>query len=1007
MYLKRLEIYGFKSFAEKVSLDFFGPREGKQSITAIVGPNGSGKSNISDAIRWVLGEQSMKQLRGKKSEDIIFSGSEHTGQMGMASVMMVLDNTDGRIPLDYEEIVIGRRLYRSGESEYILNENPVKLMDLQLMLAKAQFGHGSYAVIGQGTIDRLLLHSPQERKEFFDEASGIREFQMKRHQSFLKLGHTKDHLAQAEMVVKEIEPRLKSLSKQVKKLEERQEIETALRELQERYYVTVFQTHETQAKEFRKKIENSTEIVTQKQSFLLSLQQELAELAREESRTDVFEKLQISYQDLLREKNDREREKIILQGKMQTEYGKVGQQQVGWLEEKIAELKRKIENLENEVRSQEKFHTSMKSTLNEYEHIVRTLQESRVKLKNRIQQLEWERTNVKHEQSLFQVMGLTAVQGILERKKEFGNVYGMLVQLGDVEKRYQLALDVAGGSYLSSLLVEDENVARQCVEYLRQEKLGVATFLPLTTIRPRFDDSLRNFSHIPGVHGIASQLVQCDPKFQHIFDFAFGSTLVVEDGLVAKEIGIGRARMVTLEGDVFEKNGSIRGGFRARRTTGVSFTNHALSVQSEGRDYERELNELNIELYDLEKKFEINSEIFQNKKNEFGLLMQKIDLMKEDKNSVLQELSRLEQDYALSTMSPETFGDIMAQIKEEKESIEAAILHLEQSIQQKVEAIDVFQKQEEEKRQRVFHLQDSMQIAQTELNTLLSSQHELQIQLARLETKIEDVHEEVMNEMRVSLHSILERAIPPFSFEEISTQEALLQKYKYTLSLIGGIDPEVVQEYEQTKERFDGLNSQLMDLKKALQDLENLIADLDEIMKKRRNKAFREIKKEFQRYFQILFDGGTAELVELYDDPDQDSDAASDTKEDDGEDRMDSVSKTKKILSGIEVLANPPGKKIKNIQALSGGERTLTSIALMCAILRTNPSPFLVLDEVEAALDEANTLRVVNILKELSEQSQFILITHNRVTMHAADALYGVTMTASGVSRLLSVKVSS
>lgn len=1014
MYLKRLEIYGFKSFAEKVSLEFLAAKEGKNSITAIVGPNGSGKSNISDAIRWVLGEQSMKQLRGKKSEDIIFSGSEHKGQMGMASVMMVLDNTDGRIPLDYEEIVIGRRLYRSGESEYILNENPVKLIDLQLMLAKAQFGNGSYAVIGQGTIDRLLLQSPQERKEFFDEASGIREFQMKRHQAALKLIRTKEHMSQADLILQEIEPRLKTLSRQVKKLEERQTVEIALKELQEKYYVTLFQNHETEANEFRLKIQKSSQIVEEKQSQLFSLQEELALLAKEESRTDVFDKLQNSYQDLLRQKNEKEREKIILQGKMQTEYGKVGQQQVGWLEGKIAELKSRIEGVDAHYKSQEKVRASLQATVFEHEEKIRTLSDSRAKIKNRINQLEWERTNVKHEQSLFQVMGLTAVQGILERKKEFGEVYGMLVQLGEADKRYELALDVAGGNYLSSLLIEDESVARRCIEYLRQEKLGVATFLPLTTIRPRYDERIRDFLMHPGVHGIASELVRFDKTYQNVFDFVFGSTLVVEDAAVAKEIGVGRARMVTLEGDIFEKNGSIRGGFRARRTTGVSFTNHALTLHNEARDYESELIDLNQQLFEIEKNFEISSEELRNKQSEIKFMAEKISLAKGEKNSVLEELSRLEQDYALSTMSPDMFGSIMVQIKKEKEMVEKLILGIEKNIEEKAKEIETFQKEEEEKRQRVFHLQDLMQAAQMELNTLLTAQHENQIQLTRLETKLEDLNEEIMAEMHIPLHSVLDRGITPFTPQELVGKEAQIQKYKYTLSLIGGIDQEVIKEYEETKERHDGLASQLNDLKKALNDLETMIADLDEIMKKRRGKAFRDIKKEFERYFKVLFDGGVAELIEVYEEEseqegelgaDQMNAAVSEENLSELSETHSENKKGKKILTGIDVLANPPGKKIKNIQALSGGERTLTSIALMCAILRTNPSPFIVLDEIEAALDEANTVRVVNILKELSEQSQFILITHNRVTMHAADALYGVTMGADGMSRLLSVKV--
>lgn len=1006
MYLKRLEIQGFKSFAEKVSLEFLPFKNGKNSITAIVGPNGSGKSNISDAIRWVLGEQSMKQLRGKKSEDIIFSGSEHKAQLGMASVMMVLDNTDGRIPLEYEEIVIGRRLYRSGESEYILNENPVKLIDLQLMLAKAQFGNGSYAVIGQGTIDRLLLQSPQERKDFFDEASGIREFQMKRHQANLKLIRTKEHLDQAEMIAQEIEPRLKTLSRQVKKLEERQTIEVALRELQEKYYVTLYQTHNTEANEFRTKIQSSSEQVDAKQKNLLSLQEELATLAREESRSEIFDKLQSSYQELLKEKNDREREKIILQGKMQTEYGKVGQQQVGWLEGKITELKERVETYSTQVKNEEKTRATLQSGILEHEEKIRSLSDARAKIRSRMNQLEWERTNVNHEQSLFQVMGLTAVQGILERKKEFGEVYGMVVQLGEADKRYELALDVAGGNYLSSLIVENETVARHCIEYLRQEKLGVATFLPLTTIRPRADERIRDFLLHPGVHGIASELVHFDKTFQNIFDFVFGSTLVVEDAAVAKDVGVGRVRMVTLEGDIFERNGSIRGGFRARRTTGVSFTNHSLSLHSDSRDYETEIQELSEELQRIEKNFEFSSEELRNKQSEIKLITEKLSLVKGEKNTLLEELSRFEQDYALSTMSPDMFGNIMVQMKKEKQFVEKQIEVIETSIQEKASEIEAFQKEEEQKRQRVFHLQDLMQSAQMELNTLLTSQHENQIQLTRLETKLEDLNEEIMTEMRVTLHSVLERGITPFTAQEIPGKEAQIQKYKYTLSLIGGIDEEVIQEYHDTKERYEGLSLQLNDLKKAYDDLQTLIAELDDVMKKRRDKAFKDIRKEFERYFKILFDGGNAELIELYEeDKPQNEESELEISEEIPLEEVEGKEKKKKILGGIDVIANPPGKKIKNIQALSGGERTLTSIALMCAILRINPSPFIVLDEIEAALDEANTLRVVNILKELSEQSQFILITHNRVTMHAADALYGVTMGVDGMSRLLSVKL--
>ena len=319
-----------------------------------------------------------------------------------------------------------------------------------------------------------------------------------------------------------------------------------------------------------------------------------------------------------------------------------------------------------------------------------------------------------------------------------------------------------------------------------------------------------------------------------------------------------------------------------------------------------------------------------------------------------------------------------------------------------------FNSEEEAKKQRVFSLQTTMQDEQNKLNKIVETRNEKQVSVAKLDTKQEDLANEVYQEMHASLRSIIERGITSLPAEDLEKTQEEIQKLKYQLSLIGGIDEEVVKEYEETKNRHESLTGQLTDLKKALEDMEGLIVELDELMKKRRDKAFKEIKKEFSRYFELLFDGGKASLEELYGDAVETQNFASpenDASEDAPDVETHCNASRKQMLLGIDVIATPPGKKIKNIQMLSGGERTLTSIALVCAILRTNPSPFVVLDEVEAALDEANTLRFNRILHELSELSQFVLITHNRATMHAADALYGVMMGGDGTSHLLSVKL--
>lgn len=1007
MYLKSLEISGFKSFANKTKLNFLPPNaEGLNSITAVVGPNGSGKSNVSDAIRWVMGEQSMKQLRGKKSQDIIFSGSAAKGQLSLASVSMILDNSDRRADVEYDELVITRKIYRSGESEYVINGSRVRLIDLQLLLAKAQFGQGSYAVIGQGMIDKLLLQSPTDRKKFFDEATGIKEFQLKRHHSALRLERTKEHIKQAELLLHEVTPRLKSLSRQVKKLEERKELEINLRDAQYQYYASVHAAHAEQLKQIEEKIIAVDGQLKEKQEQLHTVQLELAELAKSASRQDAFLALQREHEELVSKKHQKEREKVVLQGKMQTEYSRSGNHEMGWIEGKVQQLKDQKNEISQKVEALKREITATKEQSNGLLSTLQDLQLERTTLKSAVQQLEAKLLQSKSEQSAFQMSGYRAVQAVLEARHELGQIEGVVAQLGRVEKQFQVALDVAAGGRLAAVVVADEYAAKASIQFLRDHKLGTATFLPLTKIRGReIPAYIYNFLGQAGVHGLAIDLIDFDEKYTEIFAFVFGSTIIVDDFDTAKRIGIGRCRMVTLQGDVFETSGSVRGGYRSQSAGRLSFAEALSSMGSVDNSaaIEQELQEKLAAGEQSEQQVtELNAQL-QQLSTELSSKQAKQELLLDQQAQIDAERAELEGQQALTTMSKEEFGEAMEVLAQSKAQIEQDMLALEEHIQKAAEKLANFNQQEEAKKQRVFALQETMQSLQLELNTIVEQKNAHHVARAKVETKQEDLSEEVFTDMRMSLVAVLDRKPEVVAVDQLELLQSSIQKMKYKLSLIGSIDDETVTEYEETKARHDGLMNELDDLKKAVADLTKLIDELDKVMKKKRKSALKEIKQEFSRYFEQVFAGGKAQLVEIYGNEGDEEVQGDEIEAEEGSSKK-SI-RGKKILTGIDIVANPPGKKIQDVRALSGGERVMTSIALMCAILKTNPPPFVVLDEVEAALDEANTIRVINILKELSGDSQFVVITHNKATMHAADALYGVTMGGDGISSLLSVKV--
>ena len=756
MYLSRMELQGFKTFAQKTSLVFPGPKKGDHALTVVVGPNGSGKSNIADGIRWCLGEQSMKLLRGKSAQDVIFSGAEGRSRSGFAEVSLTFDNSDHSLNVSFVEVVVTRRLYRDGESEYLLNGSVVRLADIQLLLAEAGVGQRSYSVIGQGMIDHVLTASPEDRKIFFDDATGVRGFQIKRHQALLKLQKSAENLADVEMVLRELEPRLNMLRRQIKRLNEREALTMELATLSKTYYGTQWWNMIDEKAGIDQRLKKAIDLVVSKKAELAMNDAKLAALEAQQSpsseSTESMNGLQAAYKKAQQELADARRAHFAAEREL--ELAKV-KAQTTWAPLPLAEI-------------------------------------------------------------ISEVHGVASVHDdLLGRLKKVENITDLAPIIGDVE-----------------------------AVTTRSKKLRDR----LT--RPNPEDFTPSAEMLEAIEQTKTRVASCE-------------ALVKESELAIDA--------------------------KAKETT--ANTSEVFAVQREVR-------------------------------------------------RVQQELSALE-----------------------------------------------------------------------------GQANQVNIDLARIETRIEGLKTEMQDSVPDSVESIMKAAPTERIFDLGPTHDRLL-RLRHQLELIGGIDESVTKEYGEAEERFTFLSTQVADLRGAISSTEKVIDELDEQIKKQSDVAFKAIATEFQKYFEILFGGGRCSLVKLTKE-ELDHESPSDSPINGGGpdelvhhdyvDSLESIAKRvqerKDSIVGIDIQATPPGKRLKALNLLSGGERALTSIALVSAIMATNPAPFVVLDEVDAALDEANTVRFANILNELRKLTQFIVITHNRATMEKADMLYGVTMGDDGVSKLLSVKL--
>jgi chromosome segregation protein len=865
MFLEKLEIQGFKSFANKHVLQFPGKiNSDKKGIAAIVGPNGSGKSNIADAIRWALGEQSMKTLRAKSNEDVIFSGSSNKNRLGMSEVSLYLNNEDKQAPIDYSELIITRRLYRNGENEYLVNNAKTKLADIQILLAKSNFGQKTYSVIGQGMVDGFLKTTPAERKNFFDEATGVKQYQIKRERSLNKLATSQENLNQARMLLKEIEPRLRSLTKQVNRLRQKKEIKKELREKQDAYYRTRWHQLNTELQKYNQKHSQLNEEKQRLTTKMDELNEGLNQIEQENKVSGQEASQKQELKDLQQKREGIIKKLATINAEIEVNLDSQGKFDLSWLYSKESELQKSIKQGRQEI-------SGIELALKEKEGRQKEAENEKEEADNYIDSLNNELLTLAESRT-----GNDIKKNVQQRIKEINQSLKKIRQEQNPEQRDKII---------------------QKIEKIIQEISGFVVD----------EDKDLSDEFINKQKSIKKELEQWSSQKEKIED--------------------------TIKQLLLDKN--------------------SLKQQLEWQKQSLEKQE--------QERREINDKI---KKNQGG--------------------------------------EKQKQILEQKKETEKELNDLDEKAQELKNRLEEMEHKKEEKNQQLFSLQRQIQSIQQQINNINNELTQAGTLLTKYETLLEELEAEIREELG-SVKDIKEKECPdPVDMESCRRK---IEKLKSRLSLIGGIDPEVENEYEKTKQKYDFLQSQTTDLSEGIKNLRNIIKDLDVIIKKKFDKEFKVISQKFEEYFKTLFGGGSAKIIKVPQQQTQESEDDKNTLSEEDAHIKNLAKHNSTGLAGIDIQATPPGKKISSLSVLSGGEKALTSIALICSIIKANPAPFVVLDEVDAALDEANSRRFAQIIEELAHKTQFILITHNRSSMHKANILYGTTMNENGITKLLSLKM--
>ena len=1182
MYLKRLELQGFKSFADKTVLEF------KSGITSVIGPNGSGKSNISDAIRWVLGEQSMKSLRGSKSEDVIFAGTQARKSLGFAEVSMVIDNTDGKLPIEYSEVTVTRKIYRSGETGYFINKTPCRLKDVLELFMDTGIGKDGYSIIGQGKIDEILSNKSEDRRKIFEEAAGIVKYRTRKEESEKKLEQTKLNLLRINDILSEIESNIEPLKLQADKAKKYLDLREELKNIE----VGLFLHNISEYKEKLEKIVEDIQIVEEQNTAENEKMQNLQD-AKQKLKNEIDEiTAKIEEVQNLSFESTNQIEKINSEIGISKERIQNNQANNERLTNEIAEIKQRIAELEDEQKqklskkedlasNREKFQKELDEKQKELEELTKKLSDKELEIEEKKQKIEQD-TDKKYEiaseissidanveniekrekSANAEIQSLTleidsarnqkqemskAFYEIEAKKNELANslkeksdkketsmqkikdfdttlnnlayetnmkesrlkflieterekegytrsvkslltacekdsklnkgINGVLANLISVDKKYEVAIEMCLGQATQNIVTDTEEDAKKLVEYLRANKLGRASFLPVSSVKgKKLDRIIKNSTE--GVIGVASDLVKCDKKYEQIILNLLGRTLIVENmdtAIQMAKLNSYSFRIVTLEGDIISNTGSITGGSIQTKTVNILGRNREIEelektlkelkekkekCTKEKAEYTEsvtdvieEVTRIEKELQDIEVVYATENQKILNagdsiaklearrdklKKEVEELSKQKIDngTQKEEKQEAINDLSKeiealskVVEEFALNNKDNQKYIDdlnfditnlkisvnsfdesgnsideIVERIKQDIENNKQSITNKEESInkanEEKVNLEKSIANLEEQIKQIKSDVENSANIVETlkanrlesneklkkaeeEISSQFNTIEDIKGQLVKLDvrkTKLEQDLEQVVNNLWVEYELTPNNAEGYKKPENVQKAARDVNSLRTQIKELGSINVDSIEEYKKTKERYDFMCEQRLDLENTTVKLRNIISEMTQTMKEQFIEKFNEINKNFNEVFVELFGGGKAEL------------------------KLEDENNV--LECGIDIQAQPTGKKLQNMMLLSGGEKAFTAIALLFAILKINPAPFCVLDEIEAALDDVNVYRFAEYLKKFSKETQFLVITHRKGTMEAANTVYGVTMEENGVSKLLSMKLS-
>lgn len=1186
MNFEKIELYGFKSFADKAEIKF------GNGITAIVGPNGCGKSNVADAIRWVLGEQSAKSLRGSSMQDVIFAGTQDRKSLSYCEVSLFFDNSTKMFSVDYNEVIITRKLYRSGESEYFINKQPARLKDIVDLLHECGIGKEGYSIIGQGKVEEIMSAKPEDRRMIFEEATGISKFKTRKNESERKLERTHENIVRYSDILSEIDNQLAPLEKQAEKAKEFNELSAELKRHELNTYVCKVEGVATAKAKITTKIkgiEEQTELrnnelmkaqkeqdrifeeINKADSTLRQLNDELLEkrvgLERSSGEKQLFEQ-KISYLNSQIERAEKQyAENITLISDLKEEIAKNEQEKATLtaslkeLEKQVDELNKKIVNLNEKISLGEELATAnrqkmiasieslsdiklskgtisiekdnliekknelsaryddlcvkrealfnekdkfdkeidnldravfdLKNKITLKEDEVRNGNEDVAKLDNDLAFLSSQITTLITRESFYKGLKdnydgyMQSVKLLLNKAKDDrevnAKIKGVVAKLIKSDKMYDIALETSLGQSAQNVVTATPEDAKFLIEYLKKNSFGRVTFLPITSVKPRVQsEEITLALKEKGALGVADKLVEYSSEYYNIISNLLGNTLIVDTlenaTCIAKKYHFA-FKIVTLDGDVFTTQGAMTGGSRRTDVIGLLSNDRKLEENTEQLQKKKaEENKLKIEKQALSSKrdnaldeLNILNDAYSEKRQQIVLIREKqaqvesglsslgteIESVADVLEEVKQRIAKIDADFEqvksgskraeeestnakldadkhqkeydkmvkereelsnkfsdLQIKITEIKGQISAmtedndrnnnalalkekenaeiinsnenskaiieelKIEEEKVSLSKEEQDYINSIRLKIENIDA---KKNTLRADLEKNEENKQKLTDELNELIEKKHNEELALTKIDSDLEYMGQSILEDYGETYESAITIREEGY---DVKFGESEIIRIRRKRQALGSINANAIDEYKALKERHEEMTTQKEDLVKAEDDLKEAISKIRDEMQLQFDEGFKKINENFQRIFKELFGGGRAML------------------------QMDYAEVDDKLEAGVEIVAEPPGKKLQKLSLLSGGEKALTAIAILFAILRLRPMPFCVLDEIEAALDEANVDRFANYLKKFSEETQFIVITHRKPTMEQADALFGVTMQEKGVSKTVSVKLS-